>query len=52
MSSYLPDFETFEQLARQAALVPVYRQLLSDTLTPVAVVPETCTTEPIRTARE
>ncbi len=32
---YFPDFETFSQLAQQGGLVPVYRQLLSDTLTPV-----------------
>lgn len=32
---YFPDFETFSQLAQQGNLVPVYRQLLSDTLTPV-----------------
>ena len=33
--SHQPDFETFSQLAGQAELVPVYRQLVSDTLTPV-----------------
>ncbi|MDB5385395.1 MAG: trpE [Planctomycetaceae bacterium] len=32
---YFPDFDTFSQLAKQGNLVPVYRQLLSDTLTPV-----------------
>ena len=33
--NHLPDFETFAQLAAGAGLVPVYRQLTSDTLTPV-----------------
>jgi len=36
MPSYYPDFETFSRLAQEGDLVPVYRQLLSDTLTPVA----------------
>ena len=36
MSRYSPDFETFDRLARDADLVPVYRQLVSDTLTPVS----------------
>jgi anthranilate synthase component 1 len=31
----IPDFETFCRLAEGHALVPVYRRLLSDTLTPV-----------------
>ncbi len=31
-----PDFATFQRLAEQGQLVPVYRQLLSDTLTPVS----------------
>ncbi len=31
-----PDFDTFAQLAQNGDLVPVYRQLLSDTLTPVS----------------
>ena len=31
-----PDFETFCRLSKQADLVPVYRQLTSDTLTPVS----------------
>ena len=34
--SHLPDVETFSGLASQAALVPVYRQLVADTLTPVS----------------
>jgi anthranilate synthase component I len=33
---YLPDFPTFCELARGHDLVPVYRQLVSDTLTPVS----------------
>ena len=32
---HYPDFETFEKLAEGADLVPVYRRLLSDALTPV-----------------
>ena len=33
---YRPTFEEFVGLARQASLVPVYRQLIGDTLTPVS----------------
>ncbi|MFV2067694.1 MAG: chorismate-binding protein, partial [Pirellulales bacterium] len=33
---HLPDFETFCRLAEDANLVPVYRRLLSDSLTPVS----------------
>src|SRR5919108_27908 len=33
---YLPSFEEFVELARHANLVPVYRQLVGDTLTPVS----------------
>ena len=33
---HFPDFESFEQLARGADLVPVYRRLVSDALTPVS----------------
>jgi anthranilate synthase component 1 len=33
---YLPDFEQFAALARGNTLVPVYRQLIGDTLTPVS----------------
>src|SRR5438309_3591904 len=33
---YLPSFEEFVELARNASLVPVYRQLTGDTLTPVS----------------
>lgn len=32
---HLPDFSTFQDLATDVDLVPVYRQLTSDTLTPV-----------------
>lgn len=32
---HYPDFETFERLGKEADLVPVYRRLVSDTLTPV-----------------
>jgi anthranilate synthase component 1 len=32
---YYPDFETFQGLAAGAQLVPVYRRLVSDSLTPV-----------------
>src|SRR5262245_15880828 len=32
---YRPSFEEFAELARDASLVPVYRQLTGDTLTPV-----------------
>jgi anthranilate synthase component 1 len=34
--SHLPEFETFCQLAKDADLVPVYRRLVSDSLTPVS----------------
>ncbi|MEO1998275.1 MAG: anthranilate synthase component I [Planctomycetaceae bacterium] len=34
--NYRPDFESFSELAEEFDLVPVYRQLLSDTLTPVS----------------
>src|SRR5271166_5893119 len=33
---YRPTFEEFAVLARGAGLVPVYRQLVGDTLTPVS----------------
>src|ERR1700726_2663446 len=33
---YYPSFEEFTDLARNASLVPVYRQLIGDTLTPVS----------------
>jgi anthranilate synthase component I len=35
MTAHLPDFETFRRLADGHQLVPVYRRLLSDALTPV-----------------
>jgi anthranilate synthase component 1 len=36
MQPYSPDFAQFEAAARSADLVPVYRQLLADRLTPVS----------------
>src|SRR5207302_1767619 len=33
---FRPTFEEFVELAHQASLVPVYRQLIGDTLTPVS----------------
>jgi anthranilate synthase component I len=36
MNHHRPDFETFCRLAAAGDLVPVYRQLVSDTLTPVS----------------
>src|SRR5205085_6988908 len=36
MSQFFPDFESFQRLAGKSDLVPVYRQLVSDTLTPVS----------------
>src|SRR5437588_2984724 len=33
---YLPSFEEFVELARNATVVPVFRQLTGDTLTPVS----------------
>jgi len=33
---YYPDFDTFRSLAQDADLVPVYRRLVSDSLTPVS----------------
>jgi anthranilate synthase component 1 len=33
---YYPTFDQFVELARDASLVPVYRQLIGDTLTPVS----------------
>ena len=33
---YRPDFDTFAQLAESGHVVPIYRELLSDTLTPVS----------------
>ncbi len=34
--NYHPDFQSFCELSREADFVPVYRQLVSDTLTPVS----------------
>lgn len=36
MAAYTPDFATFRQLAAGARYVPVFRRLVSDTLTPVS----------------
>jgi anthranilate synthase component 1 len=36
MTAHFPDFATFEPLASGMDLVPVYRRLVSDTLTPVS----------------
>ena len=36
MTAYRPTFDEFCQLAAQAKCVPIYRQLVSDTLTPVS----------------
>ncbi len=36
MPTYYPDYETFTQRARKGNVVPVYRQVLSDGLTPVS----------------
>src|SRR6266581_1047876 len=33
---YLPELDEFLELARHSSLVPVYRQLIGDTLTPVS----------------
>src|SRR5512146_794941 len=35
MARYLPDFPEFERLAQRGNTVPVYCQLMSDSLTPV-----------------
>lgn len=35
MARYFPDFETFSRLSAEFEVVPVYRQLLADHLTPV-----------------
>ncbi len=35
-STHLPDFDTFKRLAAGAGLVPVYRRLVGDSLTPVS----------------
>src|SRR5690606_38545728 len=40
-----PDLEAVRQLAHAARLVPVYRQILSDTLTPVTAYRQVCTGE-------
>ena len=35
-AAYCPDFETFKGLAKDGSLVPVYRRLVCDSLTPVS----------------
>jgi len=35
MSRYFPDYDGFQAIAREAEIIPVYRQLLADHLTPV-----------------
>jgi len=35
---YYPNFETFKKLARKGNLIPVYREVLTDTETPVSVL--------------
>src|SRR5438105_10210749 len=36
MRRYFPDFENFSAAAKNADIIPVYRQLLADRLTPVS----------------
>jgi len=33
-----PDYETFKELAKQGNLIPVYREILADTITPVSAL--------------
>jgi anthranilate synthase component I len=35
MRRYFPDFDGFKQIAQQAQIIPVYRQLMADRITPV-----------------
>jgi len=35
---YSPSFQTFERLAQEGNLIPVYREILADTETPVSVL--------------
>ena len=35
---YYPDFETFKKLAKEGNLIPVYREILADTETPVSAL--------------
>ena len=35
---YYPDFETFRKLADRGNLIPVYREILADTITPVTAL--------------
>ncbi|HHT9125362.1 MAG TPA: anthranilate synthase component I [Candidatus Brocadiia bacterium] len=43
--SYYPSFEEFKALARQGNLIPVYRQLFADTLTPVSAFQKIANTD-------
>lgn len=36
MTHYYPDFEKFRALSQKGNIIPIYRQLLADTLTPVS----------------
>lgn len=45
MKQYYPGFETFKQLAASSNLVPVYRQLFADSLTPVSAFQKIADTE-------
>ena len=44
--NYFPDFESFEKLAADADVVPVYRRLVSDTLSPVTAYNHIATDRP------
>ena len=35
---YAPDFETFTKLAKEGNLIPVFREILADTETPVTAL--------------
>ena len=39
---YRPSLDEFMELSRTASLVPVYRQLIGDTLTPVKIGRASC----------
>ena len=45
MPQYLPDFATFRTLAAEHTVVPVARELFSDTLTPVMAAAKVCRTK-------
>ncbi|MEK7291266.1 MAG: anthranilate synthase component I, partial [Planctomycetota bacterium] len=42
---YYPAFEEFKQLAQKGNIIPVYRQLFADTLTPVSAFQKISDTE-------